>query len=130
MWVAKIKVEVLGFTEALETLDSAVERSRDVLADVVRDTTFSAGRRMLAGAPRGQTGRLKSALDTTVRGLSGKVVIGRDAYYWRFLEYGTRYIAANPVFRTARELELAEFPRRVRIAADSLDRQLSTSRFS
>jgi HK97 gp10 family phage protein len=84
---------------------------------------------MLATAPRGETGRLRGSLTASARGLSGRVVMEGDAFYWRFLEYGTRYIAARPFVRPAAEAEANAVEGRIRDMVAKLERDFATNRF-
>lgn len=124
-----IGVSLGGLEAVREALDRVPDQVRVLMTDVVHKTTFGVNQRVLAHAPRGETGRLRAAITWSARGLSGRVTIGPDGYYWHFLEYGTRTIKANPFVRTARELEAQDFDARVRDVAKRIERDFSTGRF-
>jgi HK97 gp10 family phage protein len=65
-----------------------------------------------------------------VNSLTGSVgVSSRDTGYWRYVEFGTRYMAAQPFFRPAAEEERNAFIQRMRDVGPRLERDLSVSRF-
>jgi hypothetical protein len=62
----------------------------------------------MANAPR-DTGRLRNAITWFARGLTGRVTVAPEGFYWRFHEYGTRSIPA-PASGFARAASEAESP--------------------
>jgi HK97 gp10 family phage protein len=127
--MATVKVSIEGMEDAQDALRRFPDQARDAMADVIQRTTFAARQRMLATAPRGETGRLRGSLTASARGLSGRVVMEGDAFYWRFLEYGTRYIAARPFVRPAAEAEANAVEGRIRDMVAKLERDFATNRF-
>jgi HK97 gp10 family phage protein len=129
---------VSGLSELHRGLEQAPELARERLADDVAVSTAATENRVRSLAPS-DTGNLRRAIDSSARGLQGRVTIEDDAYYWRFIEYGyyrgfstlggRRYIAARPFVRTATELETEPFVQRVEAAAKLIARDLSVSRF-
>jgi HK97 gp10 family phage protein len=128
--MATVKVAIEGMEDAQAALRRFPDQARDAMSDVIQKTVFAARQRMAAAAPRGATGRLRGSLTATVRGLSGRVLMEGDAYYWRFLEHGTRYITARPFVRPAAEAEANEVPKRIVSMAAKLERDFGTSRFT
>lgn len=99
-----------GLQRALRTMPDVV---RQELRQVVGVTAFALANRIRATAPR-DTGLLRGAVSSRVTGLTGRVELGVDAFYWHFVEYGTVRMAARPFVRPAGELEAADFERRLK----------------
>lgn len=125
--MAKVSVQIEGMDQVRDALRRMPDQTRVIMADVVAKTAFSARQRTVAGAPV-NTGLLRGSITSRSRGLSGRVDITGDAYYWRFLEFGTRYAAARPFVRPAAEAESVAFEQRVRQAATRLERDFASSR--
>lgn len=122
MATARITTTLVGFDEVRAAVKRVPDEARVVLSDVIAKSTFAVRQRMIAMAPRGETGRLRAAISSSSRGLFGRVVItDPDAYYWRFLEFGTVKMAARPFIRPAAELETADFTERIRQSARRLE---------
>lgn len=126
--MAKVKVEIEGMEQLRDALKRLPEQTRAVMSDVVAKTAFSARQRVSAAAPV-DTGLLRSSITSSSRGLSGRVDITADAYYWKFKEFGTVHEAARPFIRPAAEAETSAFEQRIRQAAARIERDFSTSRF-
>lgn len=127
--MATVKVSIEGLEDAQAALRRFPDQARDAMSSVIQATTIAARQRMIATAPRGETGRLRAAITTSVRGLSGRVLMSGDAFYWRFLEYGTRYVAARPFVRPAAEAEANDVPKRINGMVAKLERDFGTNRF-
>lgn len=125
--MARTLVEIEGMEAVREALRLVPDQARAVISDVVQKTAFGAKQRAVAMAPR-DTGRLRDAITSRSRGLNGRVEVGPQGFYWRFLEYGTRSVAARPFVRPAAEMESREFTERVRQAGVRLERNFATSR--
>lgn len=120
-----------GFEATRRALVSAPERVRVHASSAVAASTFAITQRAKAMVPV-DTGRLKSAIESSrvVSGLQGRVGLsGSDVPYWRFVEFGTRNMAARPFFRPAAEQERNAFIQRMRDIGPKLERDLSTGRF-
>lgn len=125
--------------EGLDALKAAVSRCPDIvrthMADVIQTTAFSVAQRARSLAPV-DTGALKSAIESTARGLSGRVGLRagfingrRPEMYWRFVEYGTVRVPARPLFRAATESESPVFEQRIRGIVPKIERDFASSRF-
>jgi HK97 gp10 family phage protein len=113
-----------GMGALQKALREAPELIKLELRRAVETTAFSIAQRMRATVRR-DTGLLARNIDSHVKGLSGRVTIGVDAYYWQYLEYGTVRMAAKPFIRPSVELESLVFEQRLRNAAHVIDRDLS-----
>lgn len=115
--------------DGLDRLQASLRRVPKVVEaqsqNAVRAAAASAAQRARTFAPR-DTGRLQSAIGHTVRGLTGGVVIGAQAPYWHFVEFGTVHMAARPFVRSARELEAPELRQRVRTIGTQVQRAWGT----
>lgn len=69
-----------------------------VSGDAARSAPVSAD-----GSHGQQPGFLRNAIGWTARprSLSAVVTVLKDAFYWKFVEYGTRHMSARPMFRPA-----------------------------
>jgi HK97 gp10 family phage protein len=120
-----------GFESTRRALVAAPERARVHASSAVAASTFAITQRSRSLVPI-DTGRLKSAIGSSrvVSGLQGSVgITDREAFYWRFVEFGTRRMSARPFFRPAAEQERNVFIQRMRDIGPSLERDLSTGRF-
>ena len=110
--------------QGLEALQRALKdqtpRVRDMVAQAVAVTTFAVQQRIQATVPRA-SGVLASHISSTSRGMSGRVEIGAEAWYWHFVEYGTVRMGAKPFIRPAAELEAPIFERRIKDIARRLE---------
>jgi HK97 gp10 family phage protein len=118
-----------GFDALQRALATAPEVVRTQTADAVSATAFAIAQRMRTLAPRA-SGTLRSAIQARSRGTSGRVEIGSEAFYWRFLEYGTKQMAARPFVRTSAEFESATFLARIRAIGQRLEQTWGTGRFT
>jgi HK97 gp10 family phage protein len=117
--------------EGVDALKAAVTRAPAVLKAHVgsahHTTAFAISQRMRATAPD-RTGTLKRSISVASRGLSSRVFIGPEAFYWRFVEYGTRHSAANPFIRASTESESNTHEQRIRAIGPLLERDFSSGR--
>jgi HK97 gp10 family phage protein len=131
-------MQLTGARELIAALAAAPERMNTYASAAVAASTVSVAQRMRSLAPR-DTGTLQRSIVSSSTRLNGRVTIGPDAYYWRFVEYGTtrgrstlggRFTtAAQPFVRPSAEEETPVFERRMNDAVDRLSRDLSVSRF-
>jgi HK97 gp10 family phage protein len=117
--------------EGFEALQRAVTQSPQLLkaesSAVVRETTHRVADRMRRMVPT-PSGTLLQAIEAQVAvktGLTGRVTIGAEAFYWKFLEYGTVKMAARPFIRPAAEFESNNFIARMRAIGPRLERAWS-----
>jgi HK97 gp10 family phage protein len=121
-----------GFERTRRALASAPELARVHASSAVATSTFAVAQRARSLVPV-DTGTLKASIDTsrTVSGLTGRVGLsGNDAFYWRFVEYGTVKMPARPFFRTAAELERNAFIDRFRQIGALIERDMTAGRFT
>lgn len=97
--------------EGMDALKRAVTESPKELkrwsSDAVRQSTWSIADKMRRRVPV-REGVLLGSIEAKVpvaTGLTGNVSISGDAFYWRFLEYGTVKMTARPFVRPATEEE-------------------------
>lgn len=69
-------------------------------------------------APEGDTRLLKSSISWARRKLSAVVGVFADAFYWKFLEYGTVKMQSRPFLRPAAVAQEAEHERQMLQALD------------
>lgn len=74
------------------------------------------------------TGTLKRAIYSKSSALSGRVLVGPEAHYWRFIEFGTVRMAARPFVRAATEIETGPFVQRMTDVALELERDLASGK--
>jgi HK97 gp10 family phage protein len=116
--------------EGMDALKRAVTEAPQELrrhgSDAVRDTTNAVADRMRRRVSAfSKTGTLLQEIEAKVpvrSGLMGTVSIGPDAFYWRFIEYGTRYLAARPFVRPSTEEEADPYIGRWQEVARKLER--------
>lgn len=129
---------ITGLDAFLSGLRAAPDYVRAKASQAVSVSTFATERAVEGGAPE-LTGRLRRAIHAKTAELSGQVLIGPEAYYWRFIEYGTSAgtslggrittTAARPFIRTAAEMERPQFVKRMEDVANGVTQVISTGRF-
>jgi HK97 gp10 family phage protein len=129
---------ITGLDAFLSGLKEAPSYVQAKASQAVAVSTFATERAVTGYAPE-DTGTLKRAIHAKTQALSGQVLIGPEAYYWRFVEYGTSRgmslggrittIAARPFIRTAAEQEGPEFIRRMEDVAFGVTQVVSSGRF-
>jgi len=133
--VASVTLTLTGMEPLQRALKSAPEAVNELAADAVTKTAFATAQRARALVPV-RTGALKRAIDSaparkTKDGPTGRVGLNtRDAFYWKFVEFGTVHHPARPFFRPAAEAESTEYVARIRAIGPQLERDLATSRFT
>lgn len=130
--MAKVTVTLTGFDALQRALAGAPEAVRDMSSSAIASSAFAIAQRARALVPVA-SGDLKRAIATSMvaRGLTGSVGLSTpDTPYWRYVEFGTRFMAARPFFRPAAEMERDSFVQRMRDIGPRLERDLSTGRFT
>ena len=97
------RVELIGLREANRALKQLPEFAKSRVQPVMDTTAFQVYNLARARVPV-RTGRLKAALAWESRPRSLRAVMGTadpQAFYWKFLEYGTVRMAARPFLRPA-----------------------------
>ncbi len=104
--------------EGMESLRAAVTEApkslRKHVSGAIRESTYAIADRARSLVPR-DSGDLYRAIEAQPPAATGSSLIGRvgladrSVFYWRFLEYGTRHMAARPFFRPAAEGESGKF---------------------
>ena len=123
-----------GFAATQRALVRAPEVARAHASSAVGVSTFAVAQRARSLVPV-DTGTLKAAIEsgkTSVNSLVGRVGLSSGAArgYWFFVEFGTRYKAARPFFRTAAEMETQAFIEGMRRIGPKMERDLAVSRFT
>lgn len=121
-----------GFGPFQRALAQAPEVVRTHASSAVASSTFAIAQRARALVPV-DTGDLQRSITTStvVRGLTGRIGLSTpDTSYWRYVEFGTRFMPARPFFRPAAEMEREGFIQRMRSIGPRLERDLSTGRFT
>jgi HK97 gp10 family phage protein len=123
--------------EGFESLQRALVRAPELVkthaASAVAASAFAVAQRARALVPVA-SGDLKASIESASTGLSGRiglVALGGPtgpSYYWRFVEYGTKYVPARPFFRPAVESEREGFIDRMRKIGPTLERDLTSGR--
>lgn len=106
--MAQDVLNVSGLDKLMAGLRHAPELVRQRSAKAVAASTLATEQRVRSLAPE-DTGALKRAISSKSSDLVGTVLIAPSAHYWRFVEYGTSRMAANPFVRTAAEVETGPF---------------------
>jgi HK97 gp10 family phage protein len=111
---------ITGLDDALRNLKELPKALRRKAAVVVRESATAATESMKQLAPE-KTGLLKRNIFSDIRGTSGWVRIGVDAWYWHMLEFGTINMPAKPFIRPAAELEAPNFQRGLEAVAREIE---------
>ena len=133
--MAKVTMTLTGMEALQRALSSAPDAVNDRAADAVTKTAFAIAQRARALVPV-VSGTLKGAIapapaSSTKAGPTGRVGLNsKDAYYWKFVEFGTRRHPARPFFRPAADAEGDDYVARIRAIGPAIERDLSVSRFT
>lgn len=111
-----------GMDGLIRALKAMPDVARAELKYAVEATVVAIAQRMRATVAR-SSGLLLRNISHSMRGLTGHVEIGVDAFYWHFLEFGTVNMAAKPFIRPSAELEAPAFEQRLRDVASTLERE-------
>ncbi len=131
-------MSVTGLDAFLSGLRAAPDYVQSRASQAVAVSTFATERAVETGAPT-DTGTLRRAIHSKTSALSGQVLIGPEAYYWRFIEYGTSRgtslggritsMSARPFIRAAAEQEGPHFVRRMEAVASGVTQVIASGRF-
>jgi HK97 gp10 family phage protein len=114
-----------GFDALKRAFAKAPESVQRHAADVIEKSAFAVAQRMRSLVPV-RTGKLKSRIASTATGLNGRVGFSdRDAFYWKFVEYGTVRMPARPFVRPAAEAESEPYIRAMSAIGPKLERDMS-----
>src|SRR5688572_18375743 len=130
--MATFTMSLTGFEETQRALLRAPELVKSLASSAVAATTFAVAQRAKLLVPV-LTGTLKNSIEgnrPSAGGWPGRVGISAstNVYYWRFVEFGTRYQAARPFFRPAAEAESNVFVERLRAIGPRLERDFAIGR--
>lgn len=118
-------MQLSGVKELQRALKESSVAAVAEIEQAIAASTFSMTQRMRSLAVE-RTGRLKRAISGKATGLNGRVTISGDAFYWRFLEYGTIHMPARPFVRQSVEEEAPQFESRLRKVASNLERNFAS----
>ena len=118
------RTRIEGLEHAIRQFRRAPDVARKHIGEAIRRTELSAADRVFDSAPR-DTGLLRRSVQSSTSGLNARITIESPSYYWRFVEFGTRHMAAQPFIRPSAELEQAPMIRRIHEAGAALERELS-----
>jgi HK97 gp10 family phage protein len=119
-----------GFDAFRRAIVQAPDLVREHASAAIAKSTYSTSRRTQAKAPV-RDGTLRRAIHAVLPqrgGLSGRVMIDPEAFYWRFLEYGFRDFKALGFVRSAAEESDGEFIENMRQALKASERDFSAGR--
>jgi HK97 gp10 family phage protein len=129
------KVTAVGLKEANRALRRLPVHVKDEAQKVADVTAFNVFRDAVAHAPRSADGshqRPAGFLARSIRwasrprSLSAVVQIAAEAFYWKYLEFGTRYLSARPFFRPAADKSRVEHQRRMAEALTRAGRKVAS----
>ncbi len=133
--VAQTVTTIQGMDGLRRALKAVPEVASAHISDAIGLTTFAVAQRARSLVPVA-SGVLKASIGTTKpsktrTGINGNVgLTDARAYYWRFVEYGTKHMAARPFFRPAAESESDDFVQRLRAIGPKIEREMSGGRFT
>ncbi len=129
--MANTTVRLDGMDGLLRQLQRVPEVVRKHAAPAVALSALRVANRARALVPVGSTGLLKASIDYEHLGDSLSAGVGlrtADAFYWRYVEFGTRYVAARPFFRPAAEDGAAAFIRDMADIGPQIEHDLAEGR--
>jgi HK97 gp10 family phage protein len=117
-----VSVEVTGVTELLNVLEKAGPRhSRNLIRATIHGVAARITKQAKKGAPK-DAGDLRKAIKTKRKKSPPTAPVSEvwvehgkqaksDAFYWRFVEYGTKNMSERPFIRPAADDVRADFER-------------------
>lgn len=124
MAITKVTMTLEGLDALKRAVVECPKEFRKDASDAVRKSTWSVADKMRRRVSV-RSGHLLGSIESRVpvtSGLIGRVEIDGDAYYWRFLEYGTINMTARPFARPAAEEESQHYIDRFITIARKLER--------
>lgn len=127
--MATVRMTLEGFEKTMRQLARAPEVVKKHAADAVGRSSIEVASRVKALAAY-DTGTLRRSIDWqhTDGDLTGWVGVGSDAFYWRFLEFGTVNMSARPFFRPAAEEYRSQFEQQFREIGDDIEAEMERGR--
>ena len=129
--MARISMSLEGFEatqRALKTAPEMVSAQSAIAITASAEAIAARARDMVPFA----SGTLWSSIvvDRTYASVlqGGVGISSKDAYYWRFVEFGTKYMPARPFFRPAAEAEQNTYVDRFRQIGARLEREFGSLR--
>ena len=119
-----------GFEVLQRAITSAPVMVKAHASSAVAASSFAVAQRARSLAPLA-TGTLRANIESSrvVGGLTGSVgIASKEAFYWRYVEFGTVNMPARPFFRPAAESESEAFIQRMRAIGSKLERDFSSGR--
>ena len=120
-----------GLDHAIKQFRRAPVVARKYIGEAVRVTEVTAAQNVRRAAPR-DTGALAHAIGSATTGLNARIFIEPGmiygqfpSVYWRFVEFGTKNMPAQPFIRTTSENEQKPFIGRIEQAGAKLERELT-----
>lgn len=101
------KMIALGPKLGMQAMRSALNAgAQTIKKDVQARAPFNTGKmkkNVYVTRSRSESGPTQMTYIVGIRSGKKEEIKGRDAFYWRFLEFGTKFIAARPFLRPAFE---------------------------
>lgn len=123
--MAKVVIQMQGMDALKRAVTEMPKELKRLASHAVRQATWNVADLMRRGVPV-RTGTLYGAIEARVpigTGLTGRVEIGREAWYWRLVEYGSVHNKpAVPFARTAGEVEGLAYEARYAAIGRELER--------
>lgn len=118
-----------GYERTMRQLARVPEVVKKHSADAVGRSSIEVASRAKALASY-DTGRLRNSIDWQHADgeLTGWVGVGSDAFYWRFLEFGTVNMSARPFFRPAAEGYQEKFVQQFREIGPDIESEMERGR--
>ncbi len=120
--------EFVSLRDANRALKQLPDFAKVAAQEVMDVTAFRVWGNAQSRVPR-RTGFLASRLrwESRPRSVSAVVGVEPDAYYWKYLEYGTKTIAARPFMRPSAMSEEANHQDRLEQALEKAANQMENS---
>lgn len=128
--MAFTRTRIEGLDHAIRQFRRAPEVAKKFIGDAIRVTEITLAQKVRAAAPV-DSGALRHAIDSKTVGLKAQILIDdgliygqRPDIYWRFVEFGTSRMAAQPFIRPTAEAEQQPMIGRIANAGVRLERAL------